>query len=95
MNSLELGQLVFTCGIAKRMGIDKNFSKFIYDSIGRYINCDWGKTCDEDKKRNDEAVQHNNSRILAVYAHPETGEKIWIITEEDRSITTVLFPSEY
>jgi hypothetical protein len=48
---------------------------------------------DEDKSENDFSVKHN-LRILSAYTL-ETGVKIWVITESDRSATTFLLPSEY
>ena len=53
-----------------------------------------GNTCPDDTKMNDEAVKNGDDRILAVYEDKKYG-KIWIITEWDRSVTTILFPSEY
>ncbi len=70
-----------------------DFRSFVNDSIERYSNCDWGDTCDEDKETADYAVEHGE-RILAVYQHDKL-PTIWIITEWDRSVTTVLFPEEY
>jgi hypothetical protein len=58
----------------------------------RHRSGDWGDVCDEDKKLNDEAVD-GEGRILSAYT--VDGEKVWVITEWDRSVTTVLFPSEY
>ncbi len=52
----------------------------------------WGLCCEEDAILNNFAT-HNGDRILSVYEL--NGEKIWIITECDRSATTVLFPYEY
>lgn len=90
----ELGELFMTCGIDARTEEDSEFMIFIGECIMRYSQCDWGDTCDEDKKSNDNALKFGE-RILAVYTYPKTGEKIWIITEWDRSNTTVLFPDEY
>lgn len=87
----ELGFLVMTREVALRRE-NKDFDKFVNDSIARYAQCDWGDTCDEDKKTNDAAIK-DNDRILAVYKYENT--TIWIITECDRSVTTILFPSEY
>lgn len=95
MHKFELGELVATRSIADKIAADADFKAFIENSFKRYISCDWGDTYDEDKELNDNAVQDGNSRILASYINPATKEKIWIITEWDHSVTTVLYPSEY
>jgi hypothetical protein len=53
---------------------------------------DWGELCSEDKESNDNAVRHGG-RILSSYLVGH--QKVWIITEADRSATTILLPSEY
>lgn len=88
----ELGRTVVTAAIDARMNEDKAFARFVQMSLGRYIDCDWGDTCDEDKKSNDDALKYGD-RLLAVYKHGD--DTIWIITEWDRSATTVLFPEDY
>ncbi len=90
----ELGRLVLTIGVDKKMKEDSSFKNFVQVSLGRYVQCDWGDTCDEDKQTDDVALK-NGERILAVYKHEKSGTKIWIITEWDRSVTTILFPDEY
>lgn len=92
IKKFELGFLVMTRAVALRRE-NKDFDKFVINSIARYVQCDWGDTCDVDKKTNDYAVK-NNERILAVYKYNDA-TTIWIITECDRSVTTILFPSEY
>ena len=92
----EIGKLTMTASIAERSyDSDERFSSFVISSFERYLKCDWGDMSEEDKKANDEAVKYGDSRILAAYVYPQTGEKIWIITEADRSYTTILFPEEY
>lgn len=54
---------------------------------------DWGELSEEDKKENDFSVI-NGLRILSAYPL-RTGVKLWIITEADRSVTTLLLPHEY
>lgn len=54
---------------------------------------DWGDLDEEDRKENDLSVEEG-FRILSAY-ELYTGEKVWIITEADRSSTTILLPSEY
>lgn len=89
MNEFELGQVVCTRGIAEAMKKDRNLYLFILDALyGKYCKCDWGDTCEEDVRSNNEAVK-NGERILAAYMYGDT--KIWIITEWDRSATTILF----
>lgn len=71
------------------------FASFVYQSFERYILCDWGDTCEEDKQSNEYAVKHGE-RILAKYKDASHADwRIWIITEWDRSVTTILFPDEY
>jgi hypothetical protein len=53
---------------------------------------DWGEVPAEDARENDRSVQ-NDTRILSAYT--VAGQRIWIITEWDRSVTTLLFPREY
>ena len=91
---LELGQVVATIGVHTKMQEDAKFRTFVIECLEKYGGCDWGDTCEEDRKSNDYALK-NEERILAVYKMPETEETIWIITEWDRSVTTILFPSEY
>jgi hypothetical protein len=89
----DLGQTVMTRGVANLFNEDKVFRKFVNESFMKYCNADWGETCEEDKELNDQALKIGD-RILAVYKK-EGLETIWIITEWDRSATTILFPSEY
>jgi hypothetical protein len=61
--------------------------------LDRHVNGDWGDVPEEDKQENAFSVEHG-FRILSAYT-TSAGEKIWIITEADRSYTTTLLPSEY
>jgi hypothetical protein len=61
--------------------------------ITRHVCGDWGELDAEDREANDRAV-HYGERILSSYILPD-GDKIWIITERDRSVTTLLLPEEY
>lgn len=94
MKKFDLGRLVMTRAIADKMQTDESFSQFVQQSIDRYVKCDWGSMADEDKAMNDEAVENGEIRIHAAYVN-KAGVKIWIITEWDRSVTTILFPSDY
>lgn len=90
----NLGQLASTRGINARLLEDNNFSKFLWNSFARYKNCDWGDICKEDKKMNDSAVKNNDDRIVARYNY-DGHDDVYIITEQDRSVTTILFIYEY
>ena len=95
MAAFKTGMTVMTRAIADRMEEDRDFARFVTECFSRYLGCDWGDLDKDDAHANDEAVR-NEDRILAAYkreGHPE--DKIWIITEWDRSATTVLFPSDY
>lgn len=88
----ELGQLFVTRGINEKVLKNERFAVEITAALSRYMKNDWGKICAEDKACNDHAVKHGD-RILGAY---ETCEgDIWIITEWDRSATTILLPEEY
>lgn len=95
MKKFELGKLVMTNGIASLM--DKNEYELLFKiglagCIMKHQSGDWGDLCEEDKKENDFAVD-NGRRIFSAYEL--FGTKIWIITEWDRSVTTILLPEEY
>lgn len=62
-------------------------------AIARYVRHDWGECCPEDARANDEALA-TGGRLLGVYRTAKCA-KFWIITEADRSTTTVLLPAEY
>ena len=92
MSKFELGKTVVTIGIDKAISENPLFHYEILQALQKYKEKDWGDTCEEDAETNEEAVSQGE-RILAVY-NTSKG-KIWIITEWDRSVTTILFPSEY
>ena len=61
--------------------------------LARHVVGDWGDLEDEDKQENELSVEQG-FRILSAY-NLDDNTKIWIITERDRSATTILLPSEY
>ena len=90
--NFSFGKLVWTRGINDRVAVDTPFYKFVWESLKRHARCDWGDLSAEDKRENDFSLD-KQLRLLSSYQHG--GIKIWIITEADRSVTTILFPSEY
>ncbi len=84
----NLGQLVATPGVLEVVKHDEMMS-----ALTRHLRGDWGNLDADDKQANDDALVHG-SRLLSAYLTAD-GTKFWIITEADRSATTVLLPSEY
>ncbi len=81
-----------TKGVSELINKDKQFSKEVNKCMERFYNRDWGDLCKEDKKLNDNA-DILKERIVARYnIKPKA---IYIITEWDKSATTILFPEEY
>lgn len=93
MTRSEYGTLVMTRGIKFATEETPSFIKEVLTAFDRYKKNDWGDMSDADKELNDEAVVNGNERIFAVYN--TTKGKIYIITEWDRSATTILFSDEY
>jgi hypothetical protein len=89
----KTGQIVSTRGVFDLAGENPDFSKFIQDSLSRHVKGDWGDMSAEDKTQNDFSIK-NGFRLFSAY-EKEGLPKIWIITEADRSVTTILFPDEY
>ena len=92
MAGFKLGKLVMTRGVHIKIKEDVDFAIGVLDAFERYQRCDFGDLCEEDKTENEQALKNGN-RIFAVYNIGN--EKIWIITEHDRSVTTILLPEEY
>lgn len=84
----ELGQVLITPGAHDALNL-----RDVASSLVRHAGGDWGDVCDEDKAVNDEALA-TGDRILSAY-HDRNDTKFWIITEWDRSATTILLPDEY
>ena len=88
-----LGDCYQTSGIYYATKDNPEKQKEVDWAFKRYTYCDWGDTCYEDWKMNDEAVKHGDDRIVAKYCL--SFGNIFIITEWDRSATTVMFCGEY
>lgn len=61
--------------------------------LRRHMSNDWGELSDEDARENELSL-NEGSRLLSAYRTAK-GQKLWIITEADRSSTTILLPDEY
>jgi hypothetical protein len=64
-----------------------------FDLLERHASGDWGDVTPDDAAANASALQEGE-RILSSYVLP-SGEKLWVLTEADRSCTTILTPDEY
>jgi hypothetical protein len=82
-----LGQIVITSNAAAILD-----SVAVTEGLRRHAAGDWGDVCPEDASLNDEALKAGD-RLLSVYGNGE--RRFWIITESDRSVTTVLMPEDY
>ncbi len=85
-----LGQIVATPGALKLIAYSQIDPWALID---RHVTGDWGDLDDDDKRENDDSLRHG-FRLLSAYrtAH---GERLWVVTEADRSATTLLLPAEY
>lgn len=84
----ELGQVLITPGAHDDLDL-----KDVASSLVRHAGGDFGDMSEEDKAYNEEALE-TGGRIMSAY-RDRNGVKFWIITEHDRSATTILLPDEY
>jgi hypothetical protein len=85
-----LGRVVATPGALEALQAS---GQAPWDFLSRHVSGDWGEVDAEDWHLNDQALEVG-SRILSAYK-TATGVKIWVITEADRAVTTILLPEEY
>jgi len=90
MSLFPLGRLLATPGAIEALIASGEQSASF---VGRHARGDWGEVCAEDKALNDADVVEGG-RLLSAY-RTALGVRIWIITEADRSATTILLPEEY
>jgi hypothetical protein len=93
MQTFNLGTVTFTRAVNDTIADNGLFAQEATVALRRYIACDWGDTCRADRTINDNAVASGQDRIVAMYVTSKG--KICIITEWDRSYTTVMFANEY
>ncbi len=92
MSRFTLGQILMTRGVNDLASRDEGFARFVWQALKRHSAGDWGGLAKEDKKENEFSLD-KNLRLLSAYKRGNY--KLWIITEADRSATTILFPEEY
>lgn len=86
---LPLGRVLATPGALEVLG---KSGEHPYGYLARHAAGDWGNLCAFDRRQNEVALR-DGYRVLSSYGTP--AGKIWIITEADRSVTTILLPEEY
>jgi hypothetical protein len=86
---LFLGKVMATPG-ALRLLMEAGGHPF--DLLARHATGDWGELCAFDRRQNRIALSEGN-RVLS--SCPVGQERVWIVTEADRSVTTILLPEEY
>jgi hypothetical protein len=83
-----LGHLVATPGV-----IENILHEDIQSALNRHASGDWGELCTHDRRANNRALIEGQ-RLLSAYDSKDK-TRFWIITEWDRSVTTILLPMEY
>ena len=83
-----LGQLVATRGV-----LDSIDQVEVLHALSRHAHGDWGDVDEADRVENELSLREG-FRLLSVF-HTKMGQKFWVITEADRSVTTVLLPEDY
>jgi hypothetical protein len=86
----DLGQTVMTIGAREAL---KDSNELPASFLSKHQSGDWGIIEKEDWQENDFSLK-NGYRLFSAYL-TANGEKLWIITEFDRSVTTILLPEEY
>ena len=87
----HLGQIVATPDALRLL---EQSNADVIDLLMRHAKGDWGVVCAADARSNDRAVV-DGTRILSAYKLGARREHLWIITEADRRVTTILLPDEY
>src|SRR6266850_1118459 len=85
-----LGQTFITPGAQEALEIA---GQTAIQFLRRHMSCDWGELSEDDVRENELSLTEG-FRLLSNYQTGK-GQQLWIITEADRSATTVLLPSEY
>lgn len=90
---MRVGHMVMTRGISDKAVDDEHFAKELTHYLTMFLRKDWGVVSESDKEMNDQNAENNEGSLLGAYE--TTQGRIWIMTEHDRSVTTILFPHEY
>jgi len=93
-SKFEIGQVVATVNLVERV---KNLippqTDLLVSLLRRHMSGDWGDVCEDDQGLNEKALA-DGGRLMSVY-QVQPGFTVWVITEADRSTTTLLLPEDY
>ena len=92
VQKFDLGTLVQTASVVALVESGKLHSNDVLKLVYRHSRGDWGECDEHDQAVNEDALAHEG-RLLSAYT--VRGVKLWVITESDRSSTTVLLPEDY
>lgn len=84
----SLGRVVCTIGAHADFSMEEMIL-----CLNRHMHGEWGDLSEDDKEANELAIEFGD-RILSSYKFPD-GRVLWLITEADRSVTTILRPKDY
>jgi hypothetical protein len=84
------GQVVATPGALAAL---EKAGQLPAEFLSRHVRGEWGDVPEEDHRENQFSLERG-FRLLSSY-RTNAGDKLWVITESDRSVTTLLLPSEY
>ena len=90
MIRFQLGRVVATPGALSAL---EKAEQLPAEFLDRHVNGDWGDVPDAHKQENEVSVEQG-FRILSAYT-TSAGDRIWVLTDADRSVTTILLPNEY
>ena len=85
-----LGRVVATPGALEAL---QRAGQSPLEFLARHVRADWGEVCEDDRRENELALQQG-FRLLSVYM-TKAGEPLWVLSEADRSVTTLLLPCDY
>lgn len=88
----DTGRVVCTTNFKNTVG-EPTWLAIMSDVVRRHSSGDWGDLTEEDRQSNEDALK-NGERLMSVYT-TDNNVKLWVITEWDRSVTTVLLPEDY
>jgi len=86
----ELGRMAATQGAFAAI---ERANQDVVDFFSRHVTGDWGEVSQEDRVENEVSLL-NGYRLFSAY-RTRLGERVWVLTEADRSLTTILLPEEY